>query len=318
MDLLEAYERARTDGVAITRPDAGLVRLSGPQRVWFLQNTITSDVESVPCGRVVESCFLNPKGKVLAHFRVGVGGEELWIDVDPPATSDLVDWFVRYRFRTQVQIEDVSAGAVTVVGPAARRFADDAEMRLTNGAVAFGWTLSAAAGPDGWTFPDPIAVTEVHGGAADDLPRAAPDLWDVLRIERGVGRFGVDYGRDTLPQEAGLTRIVSVDKGCYVGQEVVARLHFRGHVNRVLRPLQLRSVADGVGRSLLEGETKVGVVTSAVRSPALGDIGIGMVRVSVETGTVTNVEGGGTAAVGPVPGATKTSSDERRPPKIHR
>lgn len=305
--LDEAYERSRSDGVLVRRPDRGLLRLTGPQRIWFLENTITNAVEGTEPGRWVESCFLQLKGRVLAHFRVGVLDEEVYLDVDPPGTEPLVDWMIRYRFRTKVEIEDVSPGAYTVLGPPARDLAGDGEVRETEGRIAFGGTLGDLPAAD-------VHAAEPPPEAAE-LPQAPFDLNEVVRIEAGLGRFGVDYGEDTLAQEAGLSRIVSATKGCYVGQEVVAKLHFRGKVSRVLRPLAFEGTEDPsalVGRDLAVEGRRVGRVTSAVVSPGRGPVGIGMVRTDVPTDDVVEVDGGGTARVGPIPEGTKTEKTSPR------
>ncbi len=312
MDVLpieQAYELAHRGAVVVRRPDRGLVRLTGEQRIWFLQNTVSNDVEGVEVGDWVASCFLTTKGKVVAHFRIGVLSEELWLDVDPPGTADLVDWFTRYRFRTKVEIEDRSPGSFTIIGPAAAERCGDGEVRLEDGAVLFGGRLGD------------VAALDVHApeapGWVSDLPVAGEELYEVLRLEAGIGRFGVDFGADTLPQEAGLTSIVSATKGCYVGQEVVARLHFRGHVNRVLRRLEISADVDPAalpGTEVRYEDGKVGAVTSAARSPRAGVIGLGMVRVTVPEGADVELPGAGSATVGPVPEGTKTvSSRSPRP-----
>lgn len=302
MDTGEAYERVRGGGgVVVPRPAGGLVRLTGPQRVWFLENTISASIETVPPGRWAESCFLTVKGKVLAHFRVGVGAEELWLDVDPPGTDELVDWFTRYRFRTKVEIERVARQRRCVLGHGALPGGSDA-FEATDDAVSFSGALGE------------VTTLDVYGAlpaAARQLPEAREDLYEILRIEAGLPAFGADYGPDTLPQEAGLTHVVSVDEGCYIGQEVMARLHFRGHVNRSVRPVRFPDAADAdglVGAELLSAGEKVGTVTSAVRSPARGVIGIGMVRVTVPEGAELTVGDTGRALVGPVPAGTKTAS----------
>ena len=296
-ELTRLHGLALEKGLVIDRTGRGLLRLTGPQRIWFLQNTVTADVESIGAGRSAESCFLTPKGKLVAHFRVGVAEEEVWLDIDPPA-DDLAEWFVRYRFRTKVEIDDRSDGVTTVIGPPAGALAGDGEIRSDGSSVVFGSRLGD------------LAVADVHGddGSADaSLERAPADVLDVFRLEAGIARFGVDYDTSHLPQEAGLTRTVSVEKGCYVGQETVARIHFRGHVNRVVRPLRFDATDEGdlPGRPLLQDGQKVGTVTSAAWSPRLGVVGIGMVRVEPLEGTSVQVEGKGTATVGPIPEGTK-------------
>jgi folate-binding protein YgfZ len=296
--MAEAYEHLRATGVVVPRP-RGLVRLTGPQRVWFLDNTITNQIEGVPVGRWVESCFLDTKGKVLAHFRVGVGAEVLWLDVDEPGTEGLVDWFTRYRFRTKVEIIDVSPGCCTVLGPGAEAMAADGVVTERDGAVVFGSRLGD------------VAVADVHGPRTAGLPEAPEEVLEVVRLEAGVARFGVDYGPNTLPQEAGLTHIVSVTKGCYVGQEVMARLHFRGHVNRVLRTLAFDGDPDPtalVGGDVMVDGKRIGTVTSAGRSPARGVIGIALARVEPDAGARVVVGEHAEARLGPVPEGTKVTS----------
>lgn len=274
----------------------GLLELTGPQRIWFLQQTITTDVDELPSGRWVESCFLSPKGKLLSHFRVGVLGESVWIDVDPPSTAGLVEWFVKYRFRTKVEIAEQVPRSHVVIGPDAAALAGPGEITTAGAAIVFGDVLG----------DEPMAV--VHGELPAGIVEVTPEAFDHLRLEAGVAMFGVDYGTDHLPQEAGLTRAVSVHKGCYVGQETIARIHFRGHINKVVRPLRFEGVdaTDAVGRSLLDGSTKVGTISSAIDSPRLGAVGIGMVAVSASE--TLDVDGGGTATLGAIPEGTKVKT----------
>src|SRR5687768_17745095 len=95
----------------------GLLRLTGPQATWFLGQTVTDDIDAATEGRWTASCFLTPKGKVVAHFRAGrMSDDHVLLDVDEPGTEPLLDWFTRYRFRTKVEFEDLSGDVTTVVG----------------------------------------------------------------------------------------------------------------------------------------------------------------------------------------------------------
>jgi folate-binding protein YgfZ len=275
----------------------GLLRLTGAQRIWFLQQTITADVDDMPDGTWRESAFLTPKGKLLAHFRVGVLGDDVWLDIDPPADT-LADWLIKYRFRTKVEIEDRSGMVRTFIGPAASKLAGAGKLARIGHAVVFGDRLGN------------VPCVVVHGEAEIDLEDADPAELERARIEAGVARFGVDYTTDHLPQEAGLTSVVPVDKGCYVGQETVARIHFRGHINRSVRPLIFDGDASVGDALLLDGE-RVGAITSTA-----GRWGIGMVRVEPPEGTRVQIEGGGVATLGPLPEGTKvkTSSEGTRVP----
>jgi folate-binding protein YgfZ len=275
--------------IALTR---GLIRLTGPQRVWFLQNTITADVDHVAPGDWIDSCFLDPKGRVIAYFRVGVLDDEIWIDADTASAEHLTEWFVKYRFRTKVDIERVSRPSAEILGTVSP--VRTGGVAKVGDAIAFGDELAG----------DPI--TDVHGELATAAaPEGPSGLYDVLRIEAGRGEFGVDFGPSDLPQEAGLTRVLSLDKGCYVGQETIARIHFRGHINRVLRTLAFGDSIADPGRKLFWDGRPAGVVTSSVVSPRAGAVGIGMVRVEPPSGATLTVEDGGEAIVGPIPEGTK-------------
>lgn len=292
LPLDEAYGVALREGIWLERPPSRrLVRLTGPQRIWFLQNTVTADVDNVDEGRWVESCFLDPKGRVQAHFRVGIREEEVWLDVAPDADR-LAQWFQTYRFRTKVEIETVTRRTFTVLGPEAR---DVAPEGVVSGDLAFGYSLGD------------VPAVDVHTEEEPSGRQAPADLYDIFRIEAGLGAFGIDFGERDLPQEAGLTRAVSVEKGCYVGQETIARIHFRGHINKVLRPLRFDGEA-GVGAELSLDGASVGRVTSVARSPRVGYVGIGMVRVEPPEGAHLSLPDGGTATIGPVPEGTKVKT----------
>lgn len=134
------------------------------------------------------------------------------------------------------------------------------------------------------------SVHEVGGG---EVGLAA---WEIVRVERGIPLFGTDFGEENLAQEAGQDdRAISFDKGCYTGQEVVARIHFRGHVNRILRGFRpvgaATDAATGspvasftVGQSLFEADRERGVITSSVESPRFGPIALGLARTELEPG----------------------------------
>jgi folate-binding protein YgfZ len=150
---------------------------------------------------------------------------------------------------------------------------------------------------------DSTAVAVVRGaletaGAVGVSETAA----EIVRVERGRPRYGIDLDEGTIPQEAGLNeRAVSFTKGCYVGQETVARLHYRGKPNRHLRGLRLSEPVEP-GAELRLGERSVGHVGSSVLSPAHGPIGLALVRREAEPGATVEVgENGATAVVGELP-----------------
>ena len=284
LSLDEAYRAVADGGVVCVEhePAQRLSRLAGPQRVWFLQNTITADLEAASPGDVVESCLLDEKGRVFAHFYCGVTDEEIWISDEPAYGPRLADWFVSRRFRTKVEIEPLDETLLTWVGLREEAFAPP----------SFPRTLGE------------VPIVDRFGG--EDVPDAPIGLLELLRIEGGVPRYGVDYDERTLPQEAGLTRTLAMEKGCYVGQETVARIHFRGHINKVLRTLRFDRAIPAGTELMLDGEN-VGRVTSVADSPRFGPIGIGMARAELAEDTAL-VAGEAAATLGPLPEGTKVKT----------
>jgi folate-binding protein YgfZ len=127
--------------------------------------------------------------------------------------------------------------------------------------------------------------------AALDVPQVSEDIAEIVRVERGRPRYGIELDESVIPQEAGLNeRAVSFTKGCYVGQETVARLHYRGKPNRHLRGLRLSAPAE-TGAVLHRGDKEVGRVGSAVVSPRFGPIALALVRRQASPGDTVTVDG---------------------------
>ena len=218
-------------------PDRALVRMTGPDAVAHLQSMVSNDVEAIPAGGGAYALLLTPKARVIADLEVFNTGGELVLACSPEVRDDLVDVLVRARFRKKVELEP-AAGAV-VWGEA-------------DGALA---TLETPIGPYRLVEQAP------SGNGAGE--------WEVARIEAGIPRFGHEFGPDTMPAEAGLVeRAVSFTKGCYPGQEPIARLHYRGRPNRRLVVLEVDHAGPG-DEIVLDGKA-VGRVTSAVPGRALG------------------------------------------------
>jgi folate-binding protein YgfZ len=155
-------------------------------------------------------------------------------------------------------------------------------------------------GAPAWTVwsPEPLAEKLIEAGGT----RVAFEELEILRTEAGIPRFGQDFGPDNFPQETGIEEAVSYTKGCYLGQEVVARIHYRGGVQNVLRGLVFDS-EPAPGAKVLHAGREAGRATTVVRSPVLGKtVGLGILhRRAAEPGTQVEVEGGGTAEVRELP-----------------
>jgi folate-binding protein YgfZ len=245
-------------------PDRALVRMTGPDAITHLQSMVSNDVEAIPAGGGAYALLLTPKARVIADLEVFNTGGGLVLACPPEVRDDLVDVLVRARFRKKVELEP-AAGAV-VWGEA-------------DGALA---TLETPIGPY-------RLVEEVPAG------NGSGD-WEVARIEAGIPRFGREFGPDTMPAEVGLVeRAVSFTKGCYPGQEPIARLHYRGHANRGLRGLAFRRGLPEPGAPVTAEGREVGRVTSVAESPRHGAIGLAVVR--REVADRQKVDAGGVSAV---------------------
>jgi folate-binding protein YgfZ len=281
------------------------VAVSGPEAGTYLQGQLSQDVEGLAPGASAWSWVLQPTGKVDVLVRVTRTEDDVWVlDTDTGFGPALVSRLSRFKLRTKADIELLDWHAVGLRGAG-----------LTVPAPVGGSTVPA---PDGG-----IAITAPDGGIAVDagwaglpgLDMLGPDpvvpaglvpvdeaLWEVARIEAGFPRMGAELGESTIPAETGLVAAaVSFTKGCYTGQELVARIDSRGNnVPRHLRGLLLSGPAE-VGAAITAGDKAVGALTSVALSPALGWVALAYVSRSVSPGDAVVVDGGPGAEVRDLP-----------------
>ena len=213
-----------------------------------------------------------------------------------------------YSIGRDVQVMDATAErcAVSLIGPRAAEIAGTAPLpEFANEATSVAGVDVVAIGTrEGIDLLLPLAERDrvvgvlAEAGAVEVSPEAA----EIVRVEAGVPRFGAEMDTATMPAEAGIVEeAVSFTKGCYIGQETVARLHYKGKPNRHLRGLRLSGSA-APGAALRLGEKQVGTLGGSVVSPALGPIGLAIVRREAEPGTEIAVgEDGVTAEVVALP-----------------
>src|SRR4051794_33713668 len=273
------------------RSERGKLALTGPEAKDFLHGQVTNDILGLTPGRGCYAAFLTHKGKMLGDLRVFDLGDELLLDCERVALQELFNMIRRTKLGADVELHKrtLEMALLSVIGPDAPGLGGPGEH--DNARV----TLAGAAA---------VAVTtdvgvDVFCRAEDrDAVRAAlafPDgdeaAAEVVRVERGRPRYGVDLDDSVIPQEAGLNeRAVSFTKGCYVGQETVARLYYRGKPNRRLLGLKLEAPAPP-GSELRLGEKVVGRLGSSVVSPQLGPIGLALVRREAQPGDTVRVDG---------------------------
>src|SRR5215831_4001829 len=241
-------DRALRGGAALVDTSAReVVRVTGPDRVSFLQGMVTQEVEALPPGGVADAALLTPKGAMVADARVLKRAEDLLLLTEPGYGPAVLGALGRYLISEDAELSDASGelGQLSLVGPEAEALA---QRVLGLGAPADG-TLRPfdAGGTTGWAMPQGLLLPGVDllvpVGALDRVfdrlleAGATPvgfAALEVLRVERGTPRFGADMDDRTIPLEANLQRAIHYQKGCYIGQEVIARATFRGHVNRHL------------------------------------------------------------------------------------
>ncbi len=282
---------AAHDGVGFVGDRMALFWAEGPDAVSFLQGIISQDVEGMEPGSVARSFLLEPRGKLQSVLWLLRDDERVGLLTDAEHLEVTMQALSRWRIRVEVEFRVDERPVFEVWGP------DDAGLSSANG---------------GWSEADGVLVVElaeepirrrVVVGVSDEELRerdARPlgsTVATTVRIEVGEPRMGVDVDEKTIPQESGLVpEAVSFTKGCYLGQELVARIDSRGHVNRHLRGLRLHDpVIPPVGAELRRDGSTVGSITSvgeslAVRAP----VAMGLVRREVEPGEQVEVawEGG--------------------------
>ncbi len=291
----------------VDRSERGKLALTGSEAKTFLQGQVTNDIEGLEPGQGCYAAFLTHKGKMLGDLRVLDLGDELLLDTERVALQELFNMIRRFKLGRDVELHKrtVELALFSLVGPQARRVAgaealgphehDNVASEIAGVPVVL---VATDVGVD--VFVPAEAADTVR--AALDAPAVGEELAEVVRIERGRPRYGIDLDDGVIPQEAGLNeRAVSFTKGCYVGQETVARLHYRGKPNRHLRGLRL-SEPVATGEPLRLGEKPVGRIGSVAVSPANGPIALALVRREASPGDTLAVgEGGVTAEVVALP-----------------
>ena len=312
----------RSAGV-IDLGDRTKVRVEGPDRTTFLNSLVTGDVQGLPPGRAMTTLLLTEKGKVTGDLRILARPDAYLLDIDPLVADAVVGSIERHLISDEVTLTRARAAHLGVYGPAARGLLAralgttlppvplDAMFDLALGGGARLWLLgvdtSGTAGIDAISLDDDLAVLwrRLLDLGATPFGR---DALETLVIEAGRPRAGVDMDETTIALEARMEPLISYTKGCYLGQETIARATHQGHVNRILVGLEIEGDYPPDPRAKLwtpEGK-EVGFVTSATYSPTVRRmIALGYARVGFdEPGTRLLVDRSGwqlRATVAPLP-----------------
>lgn len=282
----DEYAAATTSAGWLDRSERGKLALTGADTKAFLQGQVSNDVVALTSGNGCYAALLTPKGKMLGDLRILDTGDELLLDTERVALQELFNTIRRFSLGYDVQLHKrtVQAGLVSLLGPDSDQIAAAATPPAAEhahlAATIDGIDVRAVrtdVGIDLICGSDQTAglTRALHARGAEPISDATAEC---IRIERGRPRYGIDLDDSVIPQEAGLNeRAVSFQKGCYVGQETVARLFYRGKPNRQLRGLRLRGPAP-VGSEIVFGERVVGRLSSVAASPRFGEIGLGLLR----------------------------------------
>ena len=301
------YEALNTRAAVFDRSHRGRLRVKGPRAAEMVTGLVTNDVSALVPGQGCYAAALTAKGKIVADVRVFVEEDGILVDAPPRAATAwaaMVKKFVNPRTAPHVD-ESATLRDVGVFGATARHVVSELTGVPAPALTAMAPYAHMSVEVDG--VPARIAKVpdlEVEGfelsGPADSFTSlwtravaagatpAGLEAWDIARVEAGRPEWGVDMDDNTIPQEANFDALhaISYTKGCYVGQETVARVHFRGHVNKHLRGVRAASLEPIPSGATLHDESgaQVGDVRSAVRSPRLGAIALAMIRREVEPG----------------------------------
>ena len=283
----EAYAAATEGCALVDRSERGKLALTGADAKDFLTGQVTNDILGLEPGTGAYAAFLTNKGKMRGDLRVLDLGDELLLDCERPVLQGLFDTIRTTLIGRDVQLHKrtVQLAQLSLIGPRAAQVAGTQPGAPEHTCRRDGDTIVATTdlGVDLFCPAERLDAVRERVIAAGAAPVDGA-VAEVVRVESGRPRYGPDLDETVIPQEAGLNeRAVSFTKGCYVGQETVARLFYKGKPNRHLRGLRLSDPV-APGTPLVLGEREVGRIGSSVVSPRLGPIALALVRREAEPG----------------------------------
>jgi folate-binding protein YgfZ len=289
-DPHEEYLSVRRAAGLLDFSNRAVLEFTGVDRLSYLQGLISNDLRVPSAGEGIYAAFLSQQGKVLGDCRVLTTDDSFIVDLWEPLKQKILDHLHRYLVADEVEIADLSerCAVLSIQGPKSETLLEkflpreqQPQTSLAHSIAEFGGVemricRSSHTGEDGFDLMIPLADIE---NMTQQLTEAAStysarwigtEAYEILRIEAGIPRYGIDITDDNLILETGLTHAVSFDKGCYLGQEVVERIRSRGHVNKNLTGLLIHGEKPPpAGSKILSTEKEIGTITSSVYSPAL-------------------------------------------------
>jgi folate-binding protein YgfZ len=281
----ERYKAAHEGAVVLDRRTNGRILLTGADRLSYLQGLLTNDVAALTAGTGCYAALLTPQGRMISDMRVLELGDAVLLDLPGDLAERVATHLSDFIFSEDADVKNVSESMThfVVIGPASAEALGTSRLRaFQNRRDTIGGVEGIVAGNDEWGVPAIDVFVEAGQGPAilATLAQAGvtpvdDEIANVLRIEAGTPRFGVDMDHDTIPLEAGIEdRAISLTKGCYVGQEVIIRVLHRGHGRVARRLVGVAFSPDATvparGDRIHAGDKSVGAITSAAWSPGLG------------------------------------------------
>ncbi|MGI8639980.1 MAG: YgfZ/GcvT domain-containing protein [Pyrinomonadaceae bacterium] len=266
-DLLSGYEKVRKSRLGFFEQKRGLIEVSGKEAIQFLNGLITNDVVKLEDNAQMSAAFPNAQGRLIAVVRVVRRGDKFLFETEEKTHETVYKNLFRFTFAGDFFVEDLSENF---------NYFEifDSKFQIPNSKLII---FQKKSGAD--YFVPKNAVEDFKAelkkiGAAE----ISNELYEVLRIENGIPKYDVDMDETTIVPELGLHDLISYNKGCYIGQEIIARIHFRGHVAKKLTGLILSEPPAAAGGLMPNTELKssegknAGRITSVIFSPKLEKI----------------------------------------------
>ena len=262
----ETYDHIRSGGAGFIEMPRGLIAVWGKEAVQFLDGMITNDVKTLEDGQQMLAAFPNAQGRLLAAVRVLRQGDRFLIETEEATRDKVFQNLFRFTYAGDFFVEDLSGSYQYIEYFGSR-------LRILPQFFPTFYTVSGAS----YFFPIRGSRKSIDGLKDEGVNAVEINtgLFETLRIESGIPKYGVDMDETTIVPELGLDDLISYNKGCYIGQEIIARIHFRGHVAKKLTGLVLSepgAVATGLSHgsdlTTINGKN-AGRITSVTYSPKL-------------------------------------------------
>ena len=264
--MTDTYDHIRAGGAGFHEQKRGLIAVWGKEAVQFLDGMITNDMKTLEDRQQMLAAFPNAQGRLIAVVRVLREGDRFLIDTEDATRENVFQNLFRFTFAGDFFVEDLSEShrCFELIGP-----------RSVPSSSGYDFSTSELIGhfaPIG--DADVFAQALAEGGAV----RIDDELYETLRIESGIPKFGIDMDETTIVPELGMGDMISYNKGCYIGQEIIARIHFRGHVAKMLTGLTADERLTHGLELTLDGKN-AGKIASTTFSPKLNKhVALGYVR----------------------------------------